>query len=98
MRLLCEDLGNDKDFSSPYIIEFPRKLKDFVIQQHYGAGKNCDLCNWPRERICEGVEGKQKGQRAQKRQKVIFAFFALFAFFASSCPHCQANSRAIRGG
>ena len=29
-----KDLGNDKDISSPYIIEFPRKLKDFVTQQH----------------------------------------------------------------
>src|SRR5262245_60645888 len=37
MRLLRKDLENDRDFSSPYIIEFPRKLKDFVTQQHYGA-------------------------------------------------------------
>jgi len=37
MRLLCKDLGNDKDISSPYIIEFPRKLKDFVTQQDYSG-------------------------------------------------------------
>jgi len=34
MRQLRKDLDNDKDFSSPYIIEFPRKLKEFVTQQH----------------------------------------------------------------
>src|SRR5215470_5226149 len=39
MSLLCKNLGNDKDFSSPYIIEFPRKLKNFVTQQHSGAGE-----------------------------------------------------------
>jgi hypothetical protein len=28
-----KNLVNDKDFSSPYTIKFPRKLKDFVTQQ-----------------------------------------------------------------
>jgi hypothetical protein len=31
---LYKDLGYDKDFSSPYIIEFPKKLKDFVTQYY----------------------------------------------------------------